>query len=192
MKKKLWLLFVLSLVILGIFISNTYALFESDVEGIVNNPIGQWNIKLNEILVSSIVEESLTIDDFVYDINDNVRDGYIAPGSSGYFDLVLDTMGTDVAVKYAISVDLSQIENENITLSVVPETNGMVINNEDGIYFGVLSLDDITNNSQIILRIMITWNDDVVYDEQDTELGVVLNTKLEVPISVSVEQYLGE
>ena len=65
-------------------------------------------------------------------------------------------------------------------------------NTERGIYSGILSLEDITNNSQIILRLTINWNNDIGYDSTDTELGIKLDSKLEVPIKINVEQYLGE
>lgn len=192
MKKCLWLLSIVSLLVLGSCIAKTYALFESNLDGTVNNPIGKWNIKLNDILVSSSEEKVITIDKFIYDNNDMVRDGYIAPGSSGYFDLILDTMGTEVAIKYNIAVDLDKIENENITLDVKAMNGISVASADSGVYSGVLSLDDINNNAQIILRLMINWNNDIDYDSTDTELGIKLDSKLEVPIKITVEQYLGE
>lgn len=192
MKKCLWLLSVVSLLILGSCIAKTYALFESNLDGTVNNLIGKWNIKLNDILVSSSEEKIITIDKFIYDNNDMVRDGYIAPGSSGYFDLILDTTGTEVAIKYNIAVDLDKIENENITLDVKAMNGVAVASADSGVYSGVLSLDDINNNAQIILRLMINWNNDIDYDSTDTELGIKLDSKLEVPIKINVEQYLGE
>lgn len=192
MRRKLWLLSIVSLIILGTYITKTYALFESNLVGGVNNPIGKWNIKLNDILVSSLEEKVITIDNFIYDDNENVKDGYIAPGSRGYFDLILDTTGTEVAVKYNIVIDLDKIENENIILSVVSLNDVAVANTERGIYSGILSLEDITNNSQIILRLTINWNNDISYDSTDTELGIKLDSKLEVPIKINVEQYLGE
>ena len=192
MKKCLWLLSIVSLLVLGSCIVKTYALFESNLDGTVNNPIGKWNIKLNDILVSSSEEKVITIDKFIYDNNDMVRDGYIAPGSSGYFDLILDTMGTEVAIKYNIAVDLDKIENENITLDVKAMNGISVASADSGVYSGVLSLDDINNNAQIILRLMINWDNDIDYDSTDTELGIKLDSKLEVPIKITVEQYLGE
>lgn len=192
MKKCLWLLSIVSLLVLGSCIAKTYALFESNLDGTVNNPIGKWNIKLNDILVSSSEEKIITIDKFIYDNNDMVRDGYIAPGSSGYFDLILDTTGTEVAIKYNIAVDLDKIENENITLDVKAMNGVAVASADSGGYSGVLSLDDINNNAQIILRLMINWNNDIDYDSTDTELGIKLDSKLEVPIKINVEQYLGE
>lgn len=192
MKKCLWLLSIVSLLVLGSCIAKTYALFESNLDGTVNNPIGKWNIKLNDILVSSSEEKIITIDKFIYDNNDMVRDGYIAPGSSGYFDLILDTTGTEVAIKYNIAVDLDKIENENITLDVKAMNGVAVASADSGVYSGVLSLDDINNNAQIILRLMINWNNDIDYDGTDTELGIKLDSKLEVPIKINVEQYLGE
>lgn len=192
MKKCLWLLSIVSLLVLGSCIAKTYALFESNLDGTVNNPIGKWNIKLNDILVSSSEEKIITIDKFIYDNNDMVRDGYIAPGSSGYFDLILDTTGTEVAIKYNIAVDLDKIENENITLDVKAMNGVAVASADSGVYSGVLSLDDINNNAQIILRLMINWDNDIDYDSTDTELGIKLDSKLEVPIKINVEQYLGE
>ena len=192
MKRKLLILSFISLIILGTYITSTYALFESNMSGDAVSSIGKWNIKLNDILISTITENTISIDDFVYEENDNVKNGYIAPGSSGYFDLIFDTTGTEVAVKYNITIDLDKIENENIILSVVSVSGAEVVDDGSGVYSGVLSLDEITNESQIVLRLTINWNDDINYDDTDTELGITLNSKLEVPITISAEQYLGE
>lgn len=192
MKKKLWLLFIVSLFILCNYVVKTYALFESNMEGELQNEIGHWNIKLNDILMSTSKEQTITINSFTYDESENTKSGYISPGSSGYFDLILDTTDTDVAVEYNISIDLDNIENENISLDVSVIGGSKIENSSVGVYSGILTLQDIASNPQIVLRVTINWNNVVEYDDTDTELGMQVDSKLTVPIKINVEQYLGE
>ena len=77
------------IVITIITFKSTYALFENDATGIVDNTIGKWIIKVSDALITSGQTEDIVIDSFIYEQKQTVENGYIAPGSSAYFDLVL-------------------------------------------------------------------------------------------------------
>lgn len=98
-RRYLYILSILLVCVSVLIVSNTYSVFESNASGESDLPIGKWYIRLNDIDISSGQLINFSMNNFVYSDNDHVRDGYIAPGRSGYFDVVLNPTGTDVAIR---------------------------------------------------------------------------------------------
>lgn len=195
MKRKLYIIGFFSFLILVLSITGTYALFENNGEGVLNEPIAKWNIKLNEINISEGYTEDLVINDVNYTQNVNVQDGYIAPGRIGYFDIVLDPTGTEVAVRYDITFDLSSLDYpDNIVFTMTNDAAGSVVQTGENTFSGVISLDDIDNGSNVTLHLNIDWQDDGsgTYDETDTQYGMNKEMEIALPITFSLSQYLGE
>ncbi len=189
----LWFLVAVSLTMTCIILTGTYALFENNAEGVVNENIGKWVIYLSNNLITNGLEEELDIDSFVYNSNAHVNSGHIAPGGSAYFDLVFDATACDVAVKYDIEFLTDEIDySDNIGISVAEVGSNATIKTAENTYSGVISLASINNHDTVTLRITLTWTDDEDYDEDDTALGTVENNALRVPINVHAVQYLGE
>lgn len=191
MKKKLWIVVIILMFASIYLISSSYALFESDSSGLINSDIGQWTIKLNDYLISDTSEVSFDVDNFQYAENIHTVDGYIAPGRNGYFDVILDPKGTQVAVKYDISLNMENAYAENISLNVNVSNGQDVIRTAENTYSGVFSLEDIENEETITLRISIEWLNDVNYDVSDTEFGLT-GGNISIPVTVNVTQYNGE
>lgn len=182
--------FALIIVSAYIFI-DTYALFETEASAATDLAIGNWVIKLNDIDISSGQTVNFTVNDFVYTTNSHIKDGYIAPGRSGYFDVILDPAGTDVAVRYDITLDIDGDYEDNITYYVTT-TDGNTVKTDVNTYSGVLSLNSINNGDVATLRINLEWNDNSTYDASDTELGIVEGNGISIPVELTVVQYLGE
>lgn len=192
-KILLWVGVLALFAMTAIIFKNTYALFETDAYGIANNDIGRWIIKLSNQLITSGLDEDITISNFVYESSATVADGYIAPGTSAYFDLIFDATDCDVAVKYDIEFLVDEIDYEdNINVSVEALNSGSTIRTDVNTYSGIVSLASIQNDEVITIRVTLNWDDDGNHDESDTELGMVENNQLAIPINVHAVQYLGE
>lgn len=190
-KFVLYLLVVVALGLTFYIISDTYALFEREASGSANFDIAQWVIKLNNIDISSGETISFSLSNFVYATNSHVANGYIAPGRNGYFDIVLDPAGTEVAVRYDITLDLEGDYSDNLTYSVTT-ADGMTIRTGENTYSGVIDMSSIENDEVATLRINLEWEDIASYNASDTALGLIRNNDIEIPASITVVQYLGE
>lgn len=189
----LWLIVIIFGIITFGILKNTFALFENNAYAIANTDIGKWVIKLNNNLISDGVLEELSIDNFIYEEKDTVESGYIAPGTSAYFDLVFDATDCDVAVKYDIEFLFDQMDySDNISVSVTQTGSNDSIQTSENTYSGLIDLDSIINKELITLRISITWEDIEEFNESDTLLGTTENNSLSVPIQIRAIQYLGE
>lgn len=191
-KFKLWLLVILFFILSIYLVADSYALFETNSSGEANSTIGKWVIKISDVLISDNQMEEFSVDNFVYETNDNIADGYIAPGRNGYFDIVLDPTGTDVAIRYDLSFDNEQTYGDNIKYSVTLLTGEETIKTGPNTYSGIVTLDQIEQDTKITLRINLTWESERNYDHNDTILGMTENAKIRIPVGISVNQYLGE
>ena len=189
----LWLLVIILLSITYIVFSDTLALFETNSTGTVNTDIGKWVIEVNGEDITDGVDESFVIDNFVYAANQHVESGFIAPGGSAYFDLVIDATDCDVAVLFDVTFDLaSSGYGSNIAFSVNDINNYGIIKTGANTYSGVIPLSAIINNQLITIRVNMTWTDDPNYNEADTELGEVEGNVLDFPINFHAKQYLND
>lgn len=192
-KKYLWLIVIIFLIISIGFIFKTYALLESNGTGEASEDVGKWVIKLNGTDISNGINENFVINNIIYTDNENVADGYIAPGRSGYFDIILDPSGTQVAVRYDIKIDLaSTTYAPNVQFSINDLSGGNAILTAENTYSGVVDLNSIAANTTITLRLNLTWQNNESYDSQDSDLGTTKGNKISVPVNIRVSQYLGE
>lgn len=195
MKRKLWLIVFFSFLCLVLTITGTYALFETNGFGIVELPISKWIIKLNEYDIVNGDSTDMVINNVTYSDNNNVEDNYIAPGRTGYFDIILDPTGTEVAVRYDITFDLSSLDYpDNIIFTMTADAAGPIVQTGPDTYSGIVSLDEIANHSNISLHLVIDWLDinDDDHNESDSAYGLNKDMEIGLPISFKLSQYLGE
>lgn len=113
MKKVLSILLIIMLIITFVQIRNMYALYKDDLSGEYETSLGKWNVKINGTDIvepGNVVEFNMTDKNIRYDD----ESGYIlsganviAPGTEAFFDILVDTQGTEVAVKYEIELGAS-------------------------------------------------------------------------------------
>ena len=189
----LWLLVVIVFSIAFVVFSDTLALFETDSEGVVNTDVGKWLIKVNNETITETVNEAIEINSFQYSSDSHVETGYIAPGGSAYFDLVVDATECDVAVLYSIDLNLDAMDiDANIDISLQDLAGGQVTRTGEFVYSGIIDLASINRNETRTLRVNITWTNNDTYNESDTKLGEVEDSKITIPIKFHAKQYLGE
>ena len=61
--------------------------------------------------------DNFNIDELIFPESEFVVDGKLAPSSSGYFDVVIDPTGSSVAVRFDVSLDLSELSEYAYKLS---------------------------------------------------------------------------
>lgn len=192
MNKKIFLVLIMSLAVLFTVynIYDTYALLETDE--IVSNDINtaKWNIKINDNLLGDTT--SFVVDGIKIEENDYTKENKLAPGLTGYFDILIDPTDTDVSIKYTISFDFSNVP-EGIDVLGVAETSGdTLIETDKNTYTNVLTLNDIKKGIKNNIRVNFSWNNIETNNIEDSKLGLIYNNKIEIPVKIEVLQYLGE
>ena len=193
MKKILYFCFITVAILSIIYLVNTYALLETNAQATVTEDVGKWQIKLNNTDISHGITNSFNINNLVYTDNANIDDNVIAPGRSGYFDIVIDPSGTDVSIRYDITLNINSDDYpENINFNVADISDNSTIKSDINTYSGTIDLNNIKLNKTLTLRITVNWQDNINYDTSDSNIGTKEDTYINIPATVKVSQYLGE
>lgn len=110
MKKKIVkvLILIAILILAFLIIKSTYSKYTNSALGIINEKAGAWIIKVNGIDIAD-AGGTFDIDNFRLDennaVNSHINGEQMAPGTKGRFFIELDPTGTDVSVKYTITID---------------------------------------------------------------------------------------
>lgn len=192
-KKKM--IIVLFLILLTIFvvcaIIYTYATFTSEFSGDMKVDNATWKIVVNNTDISSPTVKSFTIDALNVDESQGVEPGKLAPGLNGNFNILIDPSDTDVSIKFDIKLDTQYIDDANIEIVSVIETNNNkeLINTDKNEYTGTILLDDIKKGTTDNIQVNVKWEDN---DLNDIEIGKKPNNQIKIPVEIKVSQYLGE
>ena len=171
-------------------IKNTYGLFESKKEIDIDKSVAKWNIYINDNNLNTA--ETFTIDNFTFQETDTVAKDKIAPGILGWFDILIDARDTQVSIIYEITFDFTSLPS-NITVEKIEEINGReIIKTGPNTYSNYITLDDINNNVKDTIRVYIKWNNDEENNENDTNIGIIKNNSIKIPVSITVSQYLND
>ena len=201
--KKIYILISLIMIFFMIYqVTQSYAKYTSQGIANVQQQAGAWVIEINDSDISSRNStREFQINSLTYTSNQYVLANKIAPSTSGYFEIVIDPSGSSVAVRYDVTLDLTELDdvdaiNFDSAYTVVNgvETAGVVRTGEYT-YSGTISLSDVIANNTTTARFYIAWEDDGTgqNDAEDSRLGVSREIQdLELPITVVVSQYTGE
>lgn len=171
-------------------ITNTYGLFESNINMNADSKLATWNILINDTNIGK--SETFTIDNFISEEDSTVASGKIAPGTSGYFNININPSNTQVSIRYDLTFDFSKLDNL-FTITKVEEKNGYnLIKTGPNTYSNVITLNEIKENKTNNIRVHIKWNNNEENNDKDTEIGLTENNTLNIPVSITVLQYSGE
>lgn len=154
------LLACISLLICISFIKETYAKYVTETSAGVDITIAKWKILVNnqDIVNNNNLTSTITPK---FTGNTNIKDDVIAPGATGYFDLIIDPTNTDVTFSYEITSSV----NENSSVKDLYIT-GYSINDNEEIKFKEeeqkIIKDTIFYEEQRIptkIRVFISWQD---------------------------------
>ena len=132
-----------------------------------------------------------------------------------YFEIILDPSDTDVSIKYQCMVaTVVSVDNKNININLqgIEESyvkdSGEVLNttleqysylkeyeklhsNKDNLYQGIFPLKLINEGWKKSLKIYFNWINDEEQNEKDTQIGTNSNANIEIPVTMTFEQYTG-
>ena len=222
MNKKIRIVILIAiLILLALIISSTYSKYTNKASGVINETAANWSIKINDKDITVPDQNGeigvFEIDDFTWDWESapNVKPPKVAPGMSGYFKLKVDPTGTQVSVKYSITIDDSKIaemlesvgvtgenlaDRINLKITGIKE-NGVDIelprDDEGNIVISkIKELDDIMSERETDrideLEIKVTWEDNEANNDIDSKIGSIANNLIKLPIKVDVIQWTGE
>lgn len=191
MKNKIIYIVCAIMIFISIYeIKNTYGLFESKKEIDIDKSVAKWSIYINDNNLNTT--ETFTIDNFTFQETDTVAKDKIAPGILGWFDILIDARDTQVSIIYEITFDFTSLPS-NITVEKIEEINGReIIKTGPNTYSNYITLDDINNNVKDTIRVYIKWNNDEENNENDTNIGIIKNNSIKIPVSITVSQYLND
>lgn len=201
--RKIWILLALIMILITAYqINTTYAKYLTQAQGIVEETIGPWVVKINGTNIATEADvQNFTINDLNYNSNNYVLDGKIAPGLLGYFDVVIDATEASVAVRYDVTIDFEQLNiSDSIKFAkLVRVVNGVedetgIIKTAESTYTGTISLADIETGTTNTIRVYLGWEDDGTgaNDAEDSILGTTKDVQVAIPVEVKASQYLGE
>lgn len=201
--RKIWILSALIMLLVTVYqINSTYAKYFTKAEGIVEETIGAWVVKINGTNIATGTDlQSFTINDLTYNSNDYVLVGKIAPGLLGYFDIEIDATEASVAVRYDVTIDFSSLNlSDSIKFTKLvrvvdgTESEEGITKTAESTYTGVVSLSDIETGKTNTIRVYLGWEDDGTgtSDEEDSILGTNKDAQVSIPVTVKASQYLGE
>lgn len=193
--KKLFIILTLFMMCFTIYqIKTTYALFESKISGVINSEIGKWNIYINNRDVTSGTSKTFIMDKFNIGGSKYTEEGKIAPGMKGSFEISISPRDTQVSIRYDITIDGVSIEENQIRLVSISEknNNNTIVKTGENTYTAIILLEDISEDYRDDIEIFFTWDNNEDNNEKDTSIGTVYNSKISIPITVKLSQYLGE
>ena len=190
MRRWIIISFVIVLFLTIYEISDSFSLFESQKVTIVNNDIGSWQIKINEDLINEVT--SFKINNVKVNSDINTKEDCFAPGTEGYFDVIIDPNDTDVSIYYELVVRSDMIQNSQIHLTRIENIgDGDLVMIAPMTYAGVIPLEDIDNNVLTTIRFYITWDNSETNNEIDSMYGSQ-SANFEIPMTITFKQYMGE
>lgn len=183
--KKIILLSILSLILIAT-INITYAKYKDQINGKTNIQIARWEIKVNNETIKNKdnLETNITP---TLPGNEYIKPNILAPGATGYYDIIIDGTNADVAFNFDIT-----IEKENILKDLIitgyefsPTETPNPIPYQNNIK-GTITL----NQKKITTRIYIEWDDsdtNQMNNEEDTET-VINNTEITLKNKITFTQ----
>ena len=161
MEKKhfIFIMAFLSFILCIFFIQESYAKYLTATSENATMNVARWRILVNnkDIREGSTTNAIITP---VFEGNEHIANGIIAPTSEGYFDLVIDATEADVSFKYSINFSVNN--NSSVTDLIATKYS---INNGEFIY---LDRDNqsisnqvlqVNNTNPINIRVYVLWDD---------------------------------
>lgn len=189
MKKHIMVLAPFFFLITIFLAVETYGLFESQRVNTSQIDIAKWKVKVNDTDINGSAS-TFTVDSVQWNSSQNVKEGKIAPGISGYFEIEIDPNDTDTSIVYNLTFDFSNLDEDQFVIEDIVEIDDKpIVHTDTYTYSNIITLDEINNNETNTIRVYLSWVNDENNNEKDSELGKVYNNKLEIPVEVEITQY---
>ena len=161
---------------------SSYAKYRRQTETTVQARVASWNLKVNNEDISSSTTLTNSITPTI-DSNPYVKAGTIAPGSSGYFDIIIDATNVDVDFTYTVTGEV----DDDTPLEDLIIKNYKVNNGSTTAYNSTTGIvgDIPMNTSRTTIRMYFEWNDsatntmdnqeDTAYAQEDDYIDTEVN-----------------
>ena len=157
----------------------TYALFKSTATGTATADVAAWSVRVNTSDIVTVDSFTFNASDIVWNTNQYVATGKIAPGSTGTISFDIDATGSEVSLDYSVNVGTikvgnSTIDNDKISVSPMEST-------------GTIAYSTETNAMKRRITLNVTWTalDNAEVNTKDMTLaGQTIN----IPVTVVVTQ----
>lgn len=156
-------------------VQQTYAKYVTSANTNTQIAVARWRILVNDVDIhtGASTEQLITP---VIDDNNYVVEGKVAPESTGYFDIKIDSTNTDTSFNYQISMSDSSISELVVTGYTLNNGSLISLNGSNMISNNVLHTDSVKVNN---IRVFFKWDDslelmdnqndtDASYEESDT------------------------
>jgi hypothetical protein len=187
-KKAFLLLACIWFIITFSIIQTTYAKYVTNLNANTNISISYWNILVNEqdIVENSDISETITC---VLPGNTYSKADVLVPGSTGYFDLNINSSEVNVPFKLTVTSAV----NETSSLTTDLKVSGYSIDGGDIVELADDVLDFSCNIAQdtdsTLIRVYTTWVDDGLDSKEDTALGITGGTAI-LDVTLDFEQII--
>ncbi len=177
--------------LIGIYLLiGSYGLFESERTNTSQIDIAKWQVKVNNDSINGS-ESTFTVDSINWNSSANVKEGKVAPGMTGYFDIEIDPNDTDVSIIYNVTFDFSNLDEDQFVIEEIKEIDDKpIVHTGTFTYSNIITLEDIEDNETNTIRVYLSWVNDENNNEKDSDLGKVYNNSIDIPITVEILQYM--
>lgn len=127
------ILALLIVTILFLIIRSTYSKYVTNDVKDADFNISNWHILINNLDINNeeqIKEFSETLK-LNYVKNENVAENVIVPDSTGYFDITMESTGTEIPFKYEVSIDNTKSEFQDFKIISYSISNDIDLNSPD-------------------------------------------------------------
>lgn len=197
-KKNIKIILILTCIIVIFYtiykIITTYALFQSEAEGMLQGDIADWKIIVNNDNISRGINQTFKINEIELGTEETIKNGKIAPGINGDFYITIIPKDTQVSIRYDLTIDTTTIEESNIEVTGIEEIieANSLVKTDKYTYSGIIPLEKINKGITNKIKVSIQWKNNEENNEKDTEFGSVWNSKLDLPVTINVTQYASE
>ena len=173
------------------FIEDTYAKYITSTNESASMNIARWRILVNnkDIRENSTTNAVITP---IFNGNDNINSGIIAPNSEGYFDLIIDATEADVSFKYKIEISVNQnspVKDLITTKYIIDNGNEIPLERDNATIENTVLLKD--NTKPINIRVYIKWDDSneaTMDNDADTEATKQVDNPAKMDVKLSFIQ----
>lgn len=176
--------FYLFFAILLLLLTSTFSRYATIQEGQPKAYIANWDVKIN----NEDITNQTTLSNVITLVPDSMKatttDNKLAPGKYGYFDLIINPEGTEVAVKYTVSLDTTNLP-EGIVLTYYEILEDKIFQSfTNTSIVGEINLSNneqaLSENDKKTVRVYWEWKEDTTNIPTETE-----NYDISVTINVS-------
>ena len=173
------------------FIEDTYAKYITSTNESASMNIARWRILVNnkDIRENSTTNAVITP---IFNGNDNINSGIIAPNSEGYFDLIIDATEADVSFKYEIEISVNQnspVKDLITTKYIIDNGNEIPLERNNATIENTVLHKD--NTKPINIRVYIKWDDSneaTMDNDADTEATKQVDNPAKMDVKLSFIQ----